>query len=366
MTVDVADLPTVSVAVPLYVDCFDRRTGEPKRQKFSMPARIAIDERGVLPNVCRTTGLSWAGVEGAWDYVGAGGRTFVPYRTRIPRPNGQLAQPFHSLTEDARAAGAMLSVSAWLDSSIAARRLFDWGGPHASTGQSVAMTHESSQPRRPDPTHWRFDDRGEARIREFERFVFGNALVGPGGLMVHQRLPVWIVDPEATRVTVSLKHVDDWFDTKTPWAFSAGRLDDALRFQALLSRSLDRPSAAPVGTVDGLSPEWDLRNDLIEMAMALMRSRVLDLDRYVVDLAGPAVGLWHELRTSGDAVRAEGEPAARRFLADYVALRAAVGVEHRKGPLATWFSDTKRTTARIVEVEGISPQPALSLGGPRP
>lgn len=366
MTIDVADLPTVSVAVPLYVDCFDRRTGEPKRQKFSMPAQIAIDERGVLPSVCRTTGLSWAGVEGAWDYVGAGGRTFVPYRTRIPRPNGQLAQPFRSLPEEARAAGAMLSVSAWLDSSVAARRMFDRGGPHGSTGESVAMTHESSQARRPDPALWRFDEIGEARIREFERFVFDNAVVGPGGLMVHQRLPVWIVDPEATRVTVCLKHVDDWFDTKTPWAFSAGRLDDALRFQAVLSRSLGRPGVAPVGTVVGLAPEWDLRNDLIEMAMALMRSRVLDLDRHVADLTGPAVGLWHELRTSGNAVREEGEPAARRFLADYVALRAAVGAAHRGGPLATWCSDTRRTAARIVEVEGISPQPALHMTEVRP
>lgn len=366
MTVDVADLPTVSVTLPLYVDCFDRRTGEPRRQKFAMPARIAIDERGVLPEVCRTTGLSWAGVEGAWDYVGAGGRTFVPYRTRIPRPNGQLAQPFRSLSEEARAAGAMLSVTAWSEATVKGRKFFEWSGPHRSTGKDVAMTSGSSQIARPDPERWRFDEVGEARIREFERFVFENAYVGPGGLMVHQRLPVWIVDPEATCITISLKHVDDWFDTKTPWAFSAGGLDDALRFQAVLSRMTGRPSIAPVGTVTGLAPEWDLRNDLIEMAMALMRTRVLDLDRYVADLAGPAVGLWHELRTSGNAVRAEGEPAARRFLADYVALRAAVGAGHPRGALATWCSDTRRTAARIVEVEGISPQPSLHLGGVRP
>lgn len=366
MTVDVADLPTITVAIPLYVDCFDRRTGEPKRQKFHMPARIAIDERGALPTVCRTTGLSWAGVEGAWDYVGAGGRTYVPYRTRIPRPNGQLAQPFRSLSEEARDASTMLSVTAWTEATAKGRKFFEWSGHHRSTGRDVAMTSGSSHATRPDPALWRFDEIGEARIREFERFVFNNAFVGPEGLMVHQRLPVWVVDPEATCIRIKLKHVDDWFDTTTPWAFSAGRLDDALRFQAVLSRMTGRPSVAPAGTVVGLAPEWDLRNDLIEMAMALMRSRVLDLDRHVADLSGPAVGLWHELRTSGNAVRAEGEPAARRFLADYVALRAAVGAGHRGGPLASWCSDTRRTAARIVEVEGISPQPALHLGAVRP
>lgn len=366
MTVDVASLPTVPVALPLYVDCFDRRTGEPRRQKFLMPARIAVDERGVLPCVCRTTGLSWAGVEGPWNYTGAAGRTYVPYRTRIPRPNGQLAEPFVSLAEEMRAAGAMLSVSAWLDSSLAARRTFDWGGPHGSTGKSVEMTHESSHPRRPDPAHWRFDELGEARIREFERFVFDNAFIGPDGLMVQQPLPVWVVDPKTTCVTIALTHVSDWSDSTTPWAFSAGRFEDALRFQAVLSRMTGRPSVAPVGTVAGLSPGWDLRNDLVEMAMALMRSRVLDLDPHVADLAGPAVGLWHDLRSSGDAIRAEGEPAARQFLADYVTLRTAIGAGHRKGPLANWFGDTRRSTARIVEVEGISPQPALQLGGVRP
>lgn len=366
MTVDVASLPTVAVALPLYVDCFDRRTGAPRRQKFSMPARIALDERGALPSVCRTTGLSWAGVASAWDYVGAGGRTFVPYRTRIPRPNGQLVQPFRSLAEETRSAGTMLSVSAFMDASVAGRRFFDWSGHHQSTGEKVEMTRESSSATRPDPALWRFDEVGEARIREFERIVFDSALVGPRGLMVHQKLPVWLVDPQAQGVAITLTHVDDWFDHKTPWAFSTGRLEDALRFQAVLSRMTGRPSLAPVGTVAGLRPEWDLRNDIVEVAMALMRSRVLDLDRHVADLTGPAVGLWHELRTSGDAVRAEGEPAARRFLADYVALRAAVGAAHRRGPLAAWCSDTRRTAARIVEIEGISPQPGAQIGGIRP
>jgi hypothetical protein len=367
MTVDIRDLPTASVHLPMYVDCFDRRTGDPKRQKFAFETRIAVDGHGLLPTICETTGLSWAGVQGRWDYTGAGGRTYVPFRARYGRIDGAPVASSSSLSEEVRRAGGLLAGSGWGSATNAARRVFDdWHGPHRSTGLNVDMDRDSSRAVAPDPARWRFDERAQACIEDLRRFAFENAIVGPQGLMIQQPLPVWIVDPGLAGVKVTLRHVDDWFDGNTPWAFSAGRLDDALRFQAALVRLTGKPAVAPVGTV-ALAAGWDLRNDKIELALALAKTRVADLDRHVASLPRAAVGLWHDLRSSIPVVEAEGEPAARRALADFLALRTAVGSGCRRGgALAEWVGDTSRHAARIAEVEGIATHPALSAEGPRP
>lgn len=368
MTVDIRDLPTTPVSLPLFVDCFDRRTGDPKRQKFAIETRIAVDGHGLLPGICRARGLSWAGVQEEWAYAGAAGRTYVPFRTRYRRIDGVPAEPSRSVSEETQRAAGLLAGSGWGSATKAARRIFDdWHGPHRSTGEAVSMDRSSSLVVAPDPARWRFDERAQERIEALRQFAFENAFVGPRGLMIQQPLPVWRVDPGLSAVSVTLGHVDDWFESTTPWAFSAGRLDDALKFQAVLARLTGRPALEPVGTVEGLADCWDRRNDKIEIALALAGTRVADLDRHVANLPRAAVGLWHDLRSSGPSVEAEGEPAARRVLADFLSLRAAVAAGCRPGgALAEWVGITARHAARLVEVEGIAPHSVLPIEGPRP
>lgn len=363
MTIEIADLPTVPIGVCVWLDCFERSTGTPVRQRFVVDARIAKDEGRALPTVLTAVGVPYGGQAGEWSFLGAGERTFVPYRTRFTNMGRGGNPPFKDMVTEARIASELLAASGWDNDTKAARDLFDWGGPHSSTGTEARVDHRSHSPAKLVDARWRLDHQCEARIEAVRKYACENLLIGADGLHVSRCFPVWLVDPKAQGVEVRLKLVDDWSEGDAPWAFSLDRLDAALRFRDLLAGMTRRPTLPVQGEIRGYDAAWDRRDDLVEFAHMLATRRVPELGRCLPDLPAAAVVLWRDILESGEVVRTEGRPGARRRLADFVALRDALLVEEHGGTpeIVSWYEDTRRSAMRICEVELAEPFAAPAL-----
>ena len=364
MTADIADLPTAPFGICVWLDCFERATGTPVRQRFVVDARIAVDAGGELPKVLTAAGVQYGGRDGVWSFLGAGDRTFAPYRTCYTNFLSGGNPAFKDVGTEARIASKLLDSSNWNDESEAARAVFAWGGPHRSTGDRVHMDHQSGTPARLADRRWRLDGQCEACIEAIRKHVFENALIAADGLHISRRFPVWIVDPKAQGVEIRLKLVDDWSASDAPWAFSLDRLDEARRFQDLLADATKRPARPVQGEIRGYDAAWDRRDDLVEFASMLATRRVPELGKWVADLPAPAVRLWKDLLGSEEVLRAEGRPAALRCLSDFVALRDALLVGGGPGnpDIETWHADSRRPAIRITEIEMAGPIAAAAPG----
>lgn len=367
MTADIADLPTAPIGIWVWLDCFERGTGTPVRQRFVVDARIAVDARGELPKVLTAAGVQYGGRTDDWSFLGAGDRTFVPYRTCYTNLGRGGNPAFKDVATEARIASELLEISNWNNESKAARAIFGWSGPHRSTGERAHVDDQCGKPARLVDRRWRLDEQCEARVEAARKHVFENALIAADGLHISRRFPVWLVDPKHEGVEVRLKLVDDWSESDALWAFSLDRLEEALRFQHLLAGVTKRPALPVQGEIRGYDAVWDRRDDLVEFARMLATRRVPDLGRCLARMPGPAVALWRDLLGSEEVLRAEGRPAALRCLADFVALRDALLVGDCRGnpDIETWYAENRRPAIRITEVELAGPVAAL-VPGARP
>ncbi|GJD90706.1 hypothetical protein BHAOGJBA_4248 [Methylobacterium hispanicum] len=363
MTVDVSDLPTIPVGIPVWLDCFERATGTPVRQRFVVDARIAVDAGGELPAVLAAT-VRWGGRVGDWSFLGAGERTFAPFRTCYSSLGTGGNPAFEDLATEARIASELLERSNWNNESVAARQIFAWTGPHRSTGTEARTDRQSATPARLADSRWSLDEQCEARIEAVRRYAFGNALVAADGLRISRRLPVWLVDPRHQGVEVRLTLLNDWSESFVPWAFSLDRLQEALRFQEILAGVTKRPALPVEGEIRNYDAAWDRQDDLVEFASMLAARRVPELGGNLADMPARAVHLWRHLLGSESALRDEGRPAALRCLADFVALRDVLLAEDCVGnpDIAAWCDATRRPALRISAVELAGPVAAAAPG----
>ena len=175
--------------------------------------------------------------------------------------------------------------------------------------------------------------------------------------------PTWLVDPVLNQVRLE-SPVFSCAPDRDLLKFGVSRLEDACAYLAAINAA---PAAVAqvVGSVSAVDPAYDDRNDAAQICIAANAYLGEILDRLILDMPGPLVSAWRDLREietivqAGEAWRASGVVAHLLGLMDHA--EASGCVDPRKAG-ARWTN----LRTRLVSVEGVMPSLYESLGGHRP
>ena len=175
--------------------------------------------------------------------------------------------------------------------------------------------------------------------------------------------PTWMVDPVLNQVRLEAPAFACAPDRHL-LRFGVSRLKDACTYLAAIQAA---PAAVAnvVGSVTAVDPTYDDRNDAAQICIAANAYLGEILDRLILDMPGPLVCAWRELREIETIVQAGEAWRASRVVPHLLSLmdhaEASGCVDPRKaGP--RWSN----LRTRLVSVEGVMPSLHESPGGHRP